>query len=30
VELVSGVEVGEKVVVEAAAGLMDGQPVEAK
>jgi len=30
VELVSGVEAGEKIVVEDAAGLVDGQPVEAK
>jgi len=30
VELVSGVEAGEKVVVEAAAGLMDGQPLTIK
>lgn len=30
VELVSGVEAGERVVVENAAGLVDGQPVEAK
>lgn len=30
VELVSGVEAGERVVVEGAATLMDGQPVEAK
>ena len=28
VELVSGVEAGEKIVVEGAAGLMDGQPLE--
>jgi RND family efflux transporter MFP subunit len=28
VELISGVEAGEQVVVEGAAGLMDGQPVE--
>jgi RND family efflux transporter MFP subunit len=30
VELVSGVEAGEKIVAEGAVGLMDGQPVEAK
>jgi membrane fusion protein, multidrug efflux system len=30
VELVSGVEAGEKIVVEGAAGLLDGQPVETK
>jgi RND family efflux transporter MFP subunit len=30
VELVSGVEAGEKVVTDGAAGLVDGQPVEAK
>jgi RND family efflux transporter MFP subunit len=30
VELVSGVEAGEKIVVEGAAGLVDGQPVEVK
>ena len=30
VELVSGVEAGEKIVVEGAAGLVDGQRVEAK
>lgn len=30
VELVSGVRPGERVVVEGAAGLVDGQPVEAK
>jgi len=30
VELVSGVSAGERVVVENVAGLMDGQPVEAK
>ena len=30
VELVSGVEAGEEIVLEGAAGLMDGQPVELK
>lgn len=30
VELVSGVEAGEKIVVEGAPGLVDGQPVEVK
>lgn len=30
VELVSGVEAGEKVVTDGAAGLVDGQPVESK
>jgi hypothetical protein len=30
VELVSGVSAGERVVVENLAGLVDGQPVEAK
>jgi hypothetical protein len=30
VELVSGVDPGEAVIVENAAGLMDGQPVEVK
>jgi hypothetical protein len=30
VELVSGVDAGEAVIVENAAGLMDGQPVEVK
>ena len=30
VELVSGVEAGEKIVVEGATGLVDGQPVETK
>jgi hypothetical protein len=30
VELVSGVDAGEKVVVEGTAGLVDGQPLTAK